>query len=269
MDRNTCFLYHFTMQPYCNPNIRILIIHRKVLRKWHNDDTTVSFWRLYWNSKPGATIRYRQQTIELTPDRLVLVPPDTCISQRLIYGAPTHFYMHFFTDAPFDKLSPHVYTFKIEPHMLKKIKSAPMEEDDALIVNNLSLSLVMRGLIHDLLAQIPLVNLQSFHLTEHLINNMTFIETHTRHTLANREIARHLGTSVNTMLRVYKRELGLSPQAYLRQKRIEIACALLLDPQRSIKQVSEETGFCDQYHFSRTFKKLQKITPRRYRLLFK
>ena len=75
--------------------------------------------------------------------------------------------------------------------------------------------------------------------------------------------------SVNTMFRQYQRELGMSPQAYLRQKRIEKACALLYDPERSIKQVAEETGFCDRYHFSRTFKDSQGITPFAYRRRFR
>lgn len=55
--------------------------------------------------------------------------------------------------------------------------------------------------------------------------------------------------------------VGMTPQVYLRQKRIEKACALFHDPDRNIKQISEETGFCDRYHFPRAFKDLQGITP--------
>lgn len=86
--------------------------------------------------------------------------------------------------------------------------------------------------------------------------------------VSNAEIARHLGASVNTMLRLYQNKLKMSPQTYLRQKRMEKACALLYDPQKSIKQIAEETGFCDRYHFSRTFRALMGVTPLQYRHQF-
>jgi len=268
MDRNTCFVYYFTMQLYYDPNIRILIINRKPLPSWHSDDFRVSFWRLYWNSKPGALIRYRQETVELTPDRIVLVPPNTPISQRLTYGAPQQFFAHFFADAPFDHLNPKIYVFKAEPHMLKTIKSVPLDATESISACTTGATLLVRGLINSLLARIPEADFKSLHIPAQLAENMAFIETHIRQAVSNREIARHLGLSVNTMLRRYQRELGMSPQKYLRQRRIERACALLHDPQRSIKQVAEETGFCDRYYFTRMFKKLQGVTPRQYRLRF-
>ena len=82
------------------------------------------------------------------------------------------------------------------------------------------------------------------------------------------QIARHMGSCINTMLQHYKHEIGMTPQFFLRRKRIEKACALLYDAERSIEQIAEETGFCDRYYFSKTFKKIQEMTPRQYRLQF-
>ncbi len=126
----------------------------------------------------------------------------------------------------------------------------------------------MRGLIHCLLARIPSAELQTTLRPPRLTENMAFIESHIHRSVSDREIAQHIGLSINAMLRIYKRELGISPQKYLRRKRIEKACALLHDPQRSIKQIAEETGFCDRYYFSRAFKDLQNITPSQYRAQF-
>jgi AraC-like DNA-binding protein len=39
---------------------------------------------------------------------------------------------------------------------------------------------------------------------------------------------------------------------------------LLHDPSRSIKQVADETGFYDRYHFSRVFKVIQGLSPLQY-----
>jgi len=259
-------VYYFTsMQLYINPNIRILTIYRRLLTKWHNDDLKVSFWRLYWNSKPGARIIYKNKTFALTPEKIVLVPPNTGISQRLDHGAPPQFYAHFFADAPYDRLSSGIYVFKAGTEMLATLKSLPVSEDS---IDDLGRTMGVLGLIHSLLARIPDTELKSARISSRMAENMSFIEAHVQKPLSNKEIAGHLGMSVNAMLRRYRRELGISPQEYLRQKRVEKACALLHDPQRSIKQIAEETGFCDRYHFSRTFKAFQDLTPFQYRRHF-
>jgi AraC-like DNA-binding protein len=268
MDRNTIFVYYFTMALYYNPNVRLLLMRRLTLSEWHYDNLKSVFWRLYWNSAPGAAIRYQKQTIALTPDRIILVSPNTPISPRLFRPPMTHFHVHFLTDAPFNRLYSKIYIFKAEADMVSSINALPAEEKD-LLTGNLNLAMAVRGWIHCLLARIPAKELEPLRVTERLVENMDYIEDHIQSSLANRKIARQLNLSVNAMLRLYRRELGMSPQAYLRLKRIEKACALLHDPQMNIKQIAEETGFCDRYHFSRMFKALQGTTPSQYRRRFR
>lgn len=264
MDKNTVVVYYPTMDIYYNPNVRILFMKRCTLRKWYYDHPKFPFWRLYWNSMPGAIIRYKKQIIALTPERLVLVPPNTEISQRLVHGPATHFGAHFLTDAPFNRLHSKIYVFKAEAGMLSAIKALPVNDGD-LLTNNLSLIMAVRGLIHLLLSKIPAAELQPLQIPEQLAENMAFIDANSQRPLSNQEIARHMGLSVNAMLRHYKRELGISPQRYLRQKRIEKACMLLHDPQRSIKQIAEETGFCDRYYFTKVFTAFTGQSPARFR----
>ena len=257
------FVLFPSMEPYINPNIRILTIRRQLLTYWdYNHCKVFSFWRLYWNSNPGARIIYKDRVISLTPEKIVLVPAHTGIRHRLDRDTTTHFYAHFFADAPFDRLSPEIYVFKTEPGMLTMLKSMPLSENS---INALGPTMAVYGLIYSLLARIPDTAFKSSRIPSRMAENISFIEAHIQKSVSNKEIARHMGASVNTMLRHYQHELGMTPQAYLRQKRIEKACALLHDPQKSIKQIAEETGFCDQYYFFRTFKALQNITPAQYR----
>lgn len=255
------------MELYYNPEIRILTIQRRILQAWHEDQPKMFFWRLYWNSEPGAAIHYEKQVIALTPDRIILVPPNTAINQRLRYAPATHFYVHFLTNPPFDRLHSKVYVFDTDAFMLKAIKALSADKKYRML-NDISLSMAVRGLIHSLLSTIPDADLQPLRISPRMAENMSFIEAHIYHSISNSEIARHMGSSVNTMLRQYHHGLGMTPQAYLRQKRIEKACALLHDPESSIKQIAEETGFCDRYHFSRAFKQLQGVTPFQYRRRF-
>lgn len=256
------------MEQYYDPGVRILLIKRQTLWKWHYDDLVAPFWRLYWNSEPGATIRHQKQLVALTPDRIILVPPKTVIIQRLPKPPVKHFHAHFLTIAPFNRLHSKIYIFDAETDLPDAIKDLPVDNKDCLR-DNLNPAVAVRGLINCLLAKIPAEELERLKISTRLAENTAFIEARMEHSPSNSEIARRMGASVCTMLRQYRRELGLTPQAYLRQKRIEKACALLHDPQRNIKQVAEETGFCDRYHFSRVFKKLQEVTPLQYRQQFR
>lgn len=65
------------------------------------------------------------------------------------------------------------------------------------------------------------------------------------------------------LLRVFQHDVGLPPHAYLLQLRINRAKALLaLD--MPIAQVATETGFSDQSHLNRHFKRWVGVTPGHY-----
>jgi len=264
MDKNAIVVYYYVMELYYNPNVRILYMKRCTLPTWRFDHPKLPFWRLYWDSAPGAIIRYQEQTVALTPERIVLVPPNTELSQRLDRGPVTHFGAHFVTDAPFNRLHSRLYIFKAETCLLSAITTLPPDEEDRLI-NNPSLSTAVRGLICVLLSKIPATELQSLQLPERLIANMALIEANLQCALSYQELARHMGVSVSTMFRRYQSELGLSPQEYLRQKRVEKACMLLHDQQQSIEQIADKTGFCDRYHFTKVFTAHTGESPARFR----
>lgn len=65
--------------------------------------------------------------------------------------------------------------------------------------------------------------------------------------------------------RIFRRATGLSPQAYYQRRRVQRACALLLDADRPVTAVAMELGYADAAHFSRLFKKHAGLTPRAYR----
>ncbi len=77
------------------------------------------------------------------------------------------------------------------------------------------------------------------------------------------ELARIAFLSPFHLLRVFSRKTGLPPHAYQTQIRIERARRLLLGGS-TITQVALATGFFDQAHFSKQFKRYVGITPGRF-----
>jgi AraC-like DNA-binding protein len=68
------------------------------------------------------------------------------------------------------------------------------------------------------------------------------------------------GISAFQLLRAFKRELGLPPHAYLVQRRLEKARGLLRSGVTPVRAASD-SGFSDQAHLTRVFKRAYGITP--------
>jgi AraC-like DNA-binding protein len=69
-----------------------------------------------------------------------------------------------------------------------------------------------------------------------------------------------------TFYRLFKRELGISPNDFILSEKINKAKELLLKPGAKINAISYELGFSDANYFIRTFKKLVGITPGAFQL---
>ena len=63
------------------------------------------------------------------------------------------------------------------------------------------------------------------------------------------------------LCRLFKRFDQQSPYQYLLRLRMNYAAELLLVPGTLVKEVADKLGFEDQFHFSRTFKKVLGISP--------
>jgi AraC-like DNA-binding protein len=78
------------------------------------------------------------------------------------------------------------------------------------------------------------------------------------------ELAAEAGLSRFHLIRAFHRHTGLTPHAYLINRRVEIAKARLRSGER-LADVATATGFADQAHLTRVFKMRVGITPGMYR----
>lgn len=64
---------------------------------------------------------------------------------------------------------------------------------------------------------------------------------------------------------VFKNQMGKTPNEYIIELRLQFAKKLLDNTNLSIRQISENVGYSDQYFFSRLFKKHMGVSPQNYR----
>jgi AraC-like DNA-binding protein len=77
------------------------------------------------------------------------------------------------------------------------------------------------------------------------------------------ELAKEAGLSRYQLIRAFARELGLTPHAYILQRRIALA-QRLIRAGCDLAEAATEAGFCDQSHLTRWFVRQFGVTPRRF-----
>lgn len=90
-----------------------------------------------------------------------------------------------------------------------------------------------------------------------------FLRDHYREDITLDDLAKLAGLNKTYLLEVFKRDVGLSPHEYLTGTRVHKA-KTLLSQGLPIAQVAYDTGFVDQSHLHRTFKKYVLVTPGQY-----
>jgi AraC family transcriptional regulator len=70
---------------------------------------------------------------------------------------------------------------------------------------------------------------------------------------------------VYRFLRSFKQSTGLPPHQYILRERIERAKSLLSSPGLPLTEVALRSGFVDQSHLTKAFRRLTNLSPGAYR----
>ena len=88
-----------------------------------------------------------------------------------------------------------------------------------------------------------------------------FVRDNLASALSVEGIAAHVGISRSQLSRLFERDLGTSPAAYLRDMRVRRAQKLLEGSTLSVKEVAAACGFACPHHFHRVFRESTGRTP--------
>jgi len=74
-------------------------------------------------------------------------------------------------------------------------------------------------------------------------------------------LAREVGLSPAHFARAFRESLGRAPHQYLLARRLERARRLLETTSATLSDIAQRTGFADQAHFTKLFKRAFGTTP--------
>jgi two-component system response regulator YesN len=96
-----------------------------------------------------------------------------------------------------------------------------------------------------------------------------FIHLNFTRKISARDVAKEAGLSVGRALHLFREETGMAMTAYINKMKVDYGKYLLLNSDVQLAELADQLGYYDQSHFTKNFKKFEKITPSHFRLKYK
>ena len=94
-----------------------------------------------------------------------------------------------------------------------------------------------------------------------------YMDAHYMEKLSSEQIAEASRVSPSHLFRLFRKETGLTPYAYLTNVRMEHAMKMLLNTSYTVEEIADYCAFCSSANFIRAFRQSTGVTPRKYRKL--
>ncbi len=233
--------------------------------EWRFLNLSSPFNRLYFVISGSATITNSHNNVSLNPGNVYVIPLYNTYDYKCL-----------------DKLHKFYIHFRIEyipGHDLfegqKYCKSLPMDSSklDTLLEciksNDIGNFITGKGIILDFVGRFISEFSENIsdqiNITNKYIKLYDFVRSNCSASLRVTDLVKFMGISLSKLSKDFKNDTGVTLKNYLDSKIIQKAQELLLVTDLSIKKISSDLGFLDEFHFSRFFKRHVNISPNIYR----
>jgi len=91
-----------------------------------------------------------------------------------------------------------------------------------------------------------------------------YMRNHVTEKISLNKLSRHIGLEKSYFCRLFKQVSNETPMRFLMRQKVELSKEMLNAGERN-SDIAMATGFADEFHFSRSFKKITGASPRQYR----
>ena len=106
---------------------------------------------------------------------------------------------------------------------------------------------------------------KKIYISEEVGRMKEYIEEHISQNISLKELGDLVYLSESQVVRLFKRDLGITPHEYSLNLKTAHAKKLLRNTRLMVREIAEYLGFCDEHYFSYIFKKKIGKTPLEYR----
>lgn len=277
-----------------HPSTPLILLHIgriEMNADWNFNNLCSPFLRIYYVESGEAEVIMNKKTYKLSPGHIYMIPPFARHSDHC-KGIFTHFYLHIL-DQQIQKnniYEQNRFPFELEAdtadiNMFKRLMelnpdgflkhSAPASYDNS----QTTMQAIQRFSAHTArelyeMEAMMMMLISRFYSKAITINETNdervlllqqYILQHLSAPLPLEELADMIGVCKDSLIRIFKRETGMTPVEFILNKRIEKAQIALLTQASSIHDIAIQLGFGNQSYFASLFKRMMGITPLQYR----
>jgi AraC family transcriptional regulator len=203
-----------------------------------------------------------------------------CRSSTLLFHPPDELHAEYFHDS-----GGRSFLIEIEPDWLQRIRDQVKLADNSANFYGGTIELLAKKLYKEF---VRMDDVSSIVIEGLLLEMLGEASRHSRHRVTNQpprwlqqaremlqerfaenltlsEVARAAGVHPVHLAQMFNKTYHCTVGDYMRRLRIEYACHELATSEKPIVDIALAAGFCDQSHFTRTFKRSTGVAPSQYR----
>lgn len=129
------------------------------------------------------------------------------------------------------------------------------------------LTLLATDFVMNIVSDVQIKTYRNNHQTIHTL--LEYLNMNYKEHLSGDFLEKEFSMNFDSLNRLFKQETGFTIFKYQKKLRLKKACELLITTTLKISEISDQTGFCDQYYFSRVFTQEYGTSPKAFAKLKK
>jgi AraC family transcriptional regulator len=241
----------------------------QVEKRWSKKVFPYPYHRIYYIIDGEAEVQLTSGKVLLIPGYVYLLPAFIML-QTVCRKYLEHFFIHFQMYSDFNIGSSTLFDI-YNPELLYRSENEIRTKElfKTVIGNYKNPSICSQyktsGSLLLLLAPFFQENMKEDCKVRRFLPVIDYIEKNLDKRISNNKLAGIMKFSPVYFSNLFSKIFNISPMQYVIKKRLEFAQILLSNTDKTVKEISQKTGFESEMYFCRIFKKKLRITPLQYR----
>ena len=234
----------------------------KLDSKWRAKNVLSSFTRVYIITQGSATLEVNGTIVKMMPGKVYVVPAGLEFS----YSCDDSCEKVFFHIALLLPDGRDVFQY-IKECITINDPSAKDIIEGSINLASVENMIAIKGFLYSVVLKC-LEHTESIPLNKYsdlIMKVLSYIDKNLSVTLSPEDISNGVFCSVSKLRKNFKSETGISMGKYINDRVLYYAEAQIRMTQKSLREISESLGYCDQFYFSRCFRAKYGVSPLKYR----
>ncbi len=247
-------------------NMNILAMARASLDKeWVCEAARAPYSRVYMIQAGEGVITYHGKTVRLLPGNIYIIPAELDFAYSCDnYLEKLYFHVNILRYNQYDLMAECKECIVLSNRQ-EDITYAAREWEKQDVFGAFMMKSLLYRIMEEALvkANVSLGGIEDY--SDAVRQTIHFVDENLRATLQAKDIAEQLYVSAGVLQKRFRKEVGVSLGKYIDDRLMFKAEQMLHTKGASVKDISDQLGFCDQFYFSRCFSKRYGVSPVRYR----